>query len=103
MKNRKLPTSKQFDRIVENAFSSDVKHNFSVDYEIRKEAIQRGTSMKKRNRTIQWKSIGITAAAAAIVAVAPVIDTPDVKEQFTVRPCGSSLKRKAKFHKLLNL
>lgn len=49
MKNRKLPTSKQFDRIVENAFSSDVKHNFSVDYEIRKEAIQRGTSMKKRN------------------------------------------------------
>ena len=71
MKNRKLPTSKQFDRIVENAFSSDVKHNFSVDYEIRKEAIQRGTSMKKRNRTIQWKSIGITAAAAAIVAVVP--------------------------------
>ena len=65
MKNRKLPTSKQFDRIVENAFSSDVKHNFSVDYEIRKEAIQRGTSMKKRNRTIQWKSIGMTAAAAA--------------------------------------
>ena len=51
MRNKKLPSSKQWDKIINDAFNSDKHHDFSVLYELRKSEIQKGNAVKKK-RTI---------------------------------------------------
>lgn len=71
MKINKLPNGTEFDKIVEDAFSSDEKHIFSADYEFKRDAIQRGAFMKTGRNHIKWQSFGMTAAAAAVVIGVP--------------------------------
>lgn len=72
MKNKGLPSEKEWDNIVDEAFSSDKMHDFSVMYELRRENIQKGITMKKTSYHIKRRYIGTVAAAAAIVIAAPV-------------------------------
>ena len=72
MKNRKLPSTKEWNKIIEEAFSSDITHQFSANYDIKKEAIQRGVFMKNRNYISKWRTVGMTAVAAAIIIAVPV-------------------------------
>ena len=71
MKNKGLPTQKEWDNIIDEAFSSDEKHDFSALYELRKAEIQKGITMKKTTNHIQRRYRGMVAAAAAIVIAAP--------------------------------
>ena len=71
MKNKGLPTQEEWDNIIDEAFSSDKKHDFSALYELRKAEIQKGITMKKTTNHIQRRYRGMVAAAAAIVIAAP--------------------------------
>lgn len=72
MKNKRFPTKEEWDNIVNEAFSSDKMHDFSVRYELRRENIQKGITMKKTSNHIKSRYIGMVAAAAAIVIAAPM-------------------------------
>ena len=72
MRNNGIPSEKEWDKIVSEAFSSDKKHDFSVMYELRREEIQKGITMKKTTNYIKRRYVGMVAAAAAIVIAAPL-------------------------------
>ena len=72
MRNNGLPSEKEWDKIVNEAFSSYKKHDFSVRYELRRENIQRGFTTKKAANYIKRRYIGMVAAAAAVVIGIPV-------------------------------
>ncbi|WP_303789256.1 hypothetical protein [Ruminococcus flavefaciens] len=72
MRNNRIPDNKEWEKIVDDAFSSDTQHDFSVMYELRKENIQKGITMKKTSNYIRRRYIGMVAAAAAVVIGAPV-------------------------------
>ena len=72
MRNSVIPSEKEWDKIVDEAFSSDKKHDFSVRYELRREDIQKGNIMKKTTNHIKRRYIGMVAAAAAVVIGAPI-------------------------------
>jgi hypothetical protein len=71
MKNKGLPTSEEWNNIIDDAFSSEEKHDFSALYELRRAEIQKGITMKKTTNHIQRRYRGMVAAAAAIVIAAP--------------------------------
>ena len=48
MERSKLPNKKEFDKIVEAAFTSNEHHNFSEQYRQKKDNMQRGIIMKKK-------------------------------------------------------
>ena len=50
MKNNGLPTKKEWDKIVDNAFSSAEIHEFSDMYERRKADMQKGIFMDSKER-----------------------------------------------------
>lgn len=72
MRNKGIPSEKEWDKIVDEAFSSDKKHDFSVRYELRREDIQKGNIMKKTTNHIKRRYISMVAAAAAVVIGAPI-------------------------------
>lgn len=72
MRNKGIPSEKEWDKIVDEAFSSDKKHDFSVRYELRREDIQKGNIMKKTTNHIKRRYFGMVAAAAAVVIGAPI-------------------------------
>lgn len=72
MKNNGLPDSKEWDKIIDDAFSSTEQHDFSVRYELKKAEIQKGITMNKTTNFIQRRYAGMVAAAAAIVIAVPV-------------------------------
>ena len=71
MKNNGLPDSKEWEKIIEDAFSSSEKHDFSVRYELQKAAIQKGITMKNSSNFIHRRYTAMVAAAAAIVVAVP--------------------------------
>ena len=71
MKNNGLPNKNEWDKIVDDAFSSTEKHDFSVMYELKKAEIQKGITMKQSTNFIQRRYAGMVAAAAAIVIAVP--------------------------------
>ncbi len=70
MERSKLPNKKEFDKIVEAAFTSNEHHNFSEQYRQKKDNMQRGIIMKKINNKSERIFVG--AVAAAIMAVVAV-------------------------------
>ncbi len=65
MKNMKLPDSDEWNRIVDDAFSSDEIHTFSENYNMKKQSMRKGITMKKNNLMMN-----LTVAAAALAVVA---------------------------------
>ena len=55
-----IPDSTEWKKIVDEAFSSDETHTFSENYNMKKQALQKGTVMKKNNILMN-----LTVAAAA--------------------------------------
>lgn len=72
MKNNRLPDSNEWEKIIEDAFSSSENHDFSVRYELQKAAIQKGITMKNSSNFIHRRYTAMVAAAAAIVVAIPV-------------------------------
>lgn len=70
MGRSELPGKKEFDKIVEEAFSANDCHSFSPQYKQKKDEIQRGIIMKKTNNKLERVLVG--TAAAAILAVVAV-------------------------------
>ena len=73
MRNKKLPSSKQCDKIINDAFNSDKHHDFSVLYELRKSEIQKGNAVKKETNYFHRRYISMVAAAAAVIIAVPAI------------------------------
>lgn len=71
MERSKLPSKKEFDRIVEEAFSADERHSFSLQYKQKKDNIQRGIIMKKTNNKLERVFVGAVAAAVLAVVAVP--------------------------------
>lgn len=76
MKNTNLPSKKEWDNIIDEAFSSKQEHIFSAGYEAKKDAMMRGITMKRKD--VDKKSNGTdrrfvlsVAAAAALFAIVP--------------------------------
>ncbi len=65
MKNIKLPNSDEWQKIVDDAFSSDEIHTFSENYNMKKQSMRKGITMKKNNLVMN-----LTVAAAALTIVA---------------------------------
>ncbi|MCM1506800.1 MAG: hypothetical protein NC177_06650 [Ruminococcus flavefaciens] len=65
MKKYKLPDRDEWDKIVDEAFSSDDMHVFSENYRIKKQSMRKGITMKKNNLIM---NLTVTAAALAVVA-----------------------------------
>lgn len=72
MNNNGLPDSKEWSKIVDDAFSSTEQHDFSLKYELKKAEIQKGITMSKTTNYVQRRYAGMVAAAAAIVIAVPV-------------------------------
>lgn len=71
MERSKLPGKKEFDKIVEEAFSADERHSFSPQYKQKKDNIQRGIIMKKTNNKLERVFVGAVAAAVLAVVAIP--------------------------------
>lgn len=71
MERSKLPGKKEFDKIVEEAFSADERHSFSPQYKQKKDNIQRGIIMKKTNNKLERVFVGAVAAAVLAVVAVP--------------------------------
>ncbi|MDE6664682.1 MAG: hypothetical protein K2K14_00615 [Ruminococcus sp.] len=65
MKNIKLPNTDEWEKIVDDAFSSDEIHTFSENYNMKKQSMRKGITMKKNNLVMN-----LTVAAAALTIVA---------------------------------
>lgn len=68
MKNMKLPNSDEWEKIIDDAFSSDELHTFSESYNMKKHSmhsVRKGITMKKNNLIMN-----LTVAAAALTVVA---------------------------------
>lgn len=73
MKNMKLPNSDEWEKIIDDAFSSDKLHTFSESYNMKKHSMQsmrKGITMKKNNLIM---NLTIAAAALTVVAVPTAI------------------------------
>ena len=73
MRNKRLPSSKQWDKIINDAFKSDKHHDFSVSYELRKSEIQKGNTIKKETNHFHSRYMSMVAAAAAVIIAVPAI------------------------------
>lgn len=71
MGRSELPNKIEFDRIVEEAFSSGERHSFSEQYRQKKDNIQRGMIMKKMNNKSERIFVGAVAAAVLAVVAVP--------------------------------
>lgn len=71
MGKSELPNKIEFDRIVEEAFSSGERHSFSEQYRQKKDNIQRGMIMKKMNNKSERIFVGAVAAAVLAVVAVP--------------------------------
>ena len=71
MGKSELPNKIEFDRIVEEAFSSGEYHSFSEQYRQKKVNIQRGMIMKKMNNKSERIFVGAVAAAVLAVVAVP--------------------------------
>lgn len=71
MGKSELPNKIEFDRIVEEAFSSGERHSFSEQYKQKKDNIQRGMIMKKMNNKSERIFVGTVAAAVLAVVAVP--------------------------------
>lgn len=75
MKASKLPNRKEWEKIVDEAFSSNDEHSFSPRYTSRKNAMMRGITMKrrtvvnKRRNSSRALVLSVAAVAAAFVLV----------------------------------
>lgn len=78
MNNKGLPSKKQWDKIVDDAFSSAENHEFSDRYERRRADLQKGIVMDSNERKrikdtsvkkTSWKAV---AGIAAVLALIPV-------------------------------
>jgi len=75
MKASRLPDRKEWERIVDEAFSSNDEHSFSPRYTSRKNAMMRGITMKrrtvdnKRRNSSRALVLSVAAVAAAFVLV----------------------------------
>lgn len=65
MKNIRLPDSNEWKKIVDDAFSSDEIHTFSENYNMKKQSMRKGITMKKNNLVM---NLTVVAAALTIVA-----------------------------------
>ena len=69
MKNYRLPDNDEWDKIVDEAFSSDEIHTFSENYKMKKYSgypVRKGSTMKKNNLLM---NLTVIATALAVVAV----------------------------------
>ena len=73
MRNKRLPSSKQWDKIINDAFKSDKHHDFSLSYELRKSEIQKGNTIKKETNHFHSRYMSMVAAAAAVIIAVPAI------------------------------
>lgn len=71
MKNNKLPNKKEWNNIINEAFSSDSEHRFSENYIQKKEKIKGGIIMKKTTFNPEKLFIGLTTAAVLAVVAVP--------------------------------
>lgn len=74
MKHNKLPSKKEWDNIINEAFSSYEDHRFSERYLQKKEKIEkteRGVIMKKSSNRPERLFIGLTTAAVLAVVAVP--------------------------------
>lgn len=75
MKASKLPNRKEWEKIVDEAFSSNDEHSFSPRYTSRKNAMMRGITMKRRTVVNKRRNspralvLSVAAVAAAFVLV----------------------------------
>ncbi|MDE6781747.1 MAG: hypothetical protein K2J40_09850 [Ruminococcus sp.] len=65
MKKHRLPDNTEWKKIVDDAFSSDEIHTFSENYNMKKQALRKGTIMKRNNILM---NLTVAAAAFAVVA-----------------------------------
>lgn len=76
MKNNRLPSKKEWNKIVENAFSSGEIHSFSDRYERHKAGLQKGIIMdsnnRKRTKETSQKKIRMSAIVSMAAALALV-------------------------------
>ncbi|MDE6671871.1 MAG: hypothetical protein K2K16_06695 [Ruminococcus sp.] len=69
MKNHRLPDKDEWDKIVDEAFSSDEVHTFSGEYNMKKYQnfqVRKGITMKKNNLLM---NLTVVATALAVIAV----------------------------------
>ena len=69
MKNHRLPDKDEWDKIVDEAFSSDEVHTFSREYNLKKYQnfqVRKGITMKKNNLLM---NLTVVATALAVIAV----------------------------------
>lgn len=71
MKHNDLPSKKEWDNIINEAFSSYEEHRFSERYLQKKEKINRGIIMKKSANRPERLFIGLTTAAVLAVVAVP--------------------------------
>ncbi len=71
MKTKSFPNKHDWNKIVEEAFSSDDTHDFSAHYELRKERMQRGITMTKNTDRKRTKIIAAAVASVAAIALIP--------------------------------
>lgn len=95
MKNNKLPDKNEWEKIVDEAFSSEENHVFSEHYNLHKQKIQRGISMKKN--TSQKKKI--TAAFASVAAAAVLVPT----SVFAYNKITASIEKTATYQNTLTI
>lgn len=66
-----FPNNQEWNKIVEESFSSDDKHDFSAHYELRKDQMQRGIIMTKNTDRKRTKIVAAVIASAAAIALIP--------------------------------
>ncbi len=66
-----FPNNQEWNKIVEEAFSSDDKHDFSAHYELRKDRMQRGIRMTKNTDRKGKKIVAVAVASVAAIALIP--------------------------------
>ncbi|MCR4795251.1 MULTISPECIES: hypothetical protein [Ruminococcus] len=88
MRNKKLPSKKQWKRIVNNAFSSGKKHDFSVLYELRKSEIQKGHTPQRETNYFHRRYISMIAAAAAVIIAVPAVVFAYTNQNTEIEPAS---------------
>ncbi len=88
MRNKGLPSKKQWKKIVDGAFSSYKKHDFSVLYELRKSEIQKGNSINKEANYFHRRYMSMIAAAAAVIIAVPAIVYVYSNNSYEVEPAS---------------
>lgn len=73
MKNNRLPSKKEWDEIVDDAFSSSEIHEFSDRYERRKAELQKGNIMDNNERRREKESLRRIINPSALIAMAAAV------------------------------